>query len=337
MIRMIGRRIGRVLPAMTLTVLIAGCGASVAPGADTYRWDLQHTVGDASSWQVGAEVFAKSLNEKSDGRMTLEIFGNEQLAGGDSARAVEMVMNGETTFSYHSTIIYAGLDERFGAISAPFLYKNYDEVDAATTGEALTVYEKLTAEYGVKHLGFGENGFRQLTNTVREVNDPSDLKGMKVRIPGISMFQDIYRTLGANPVTMSFPEVFSALQQRTIDGQENPVDVTNTSGLTEILEYQTLWNYAYDPLILGMNMKQFENLSESDQQIVLEAAADANAVQIRTNREKEKEAIANMDDKLENTELSDEQLEEFRHATEPIYSKYADHWTAPVLEAVKPE
>src|SRR5690625_3322159 len=106
-----------------LMVVLASCGSGDAASAEgqTYNWDLQHTVGENYTWQEGAEAFAEALDEKSDGRMQVNIFGNEQLAGGDSARAVEMLMNGETTFSYHSTIIYAGLDPRFGAISAPFL------------------------------------------------------------------------------------------------------------------------------------------------------------------------------------------------------------------------
>lgn len=319
-----------------LTLGLASCG-SEGSEEQTYEWDLQHTVGENSTWQEGAEVFAEALDEKSDGRMQLTIHGNEQLAGGDSARGVEMVMNGETAFSYHSTIIYAGLDPRFGAISAPFLYEGYEEVDTVIQGDGLEAYEDLTESHGVKHLGFGENGFRQLTNTVREVTEPEDLEGLKIRIPGITMFQDIYRELGANPTTMSFPEVFSALQQGTIEGQENPVEVTSSSGLTEVLEYQTLWNYAYDPLILGMNLDEFDALSEEDQQIVQEAADEANAAQIELNRQTEQESIEEMADELQNTELTEEQLAAFREATEGIYESYEDEWTSEVAQAVTPD
>src|SRR5699024_7491391 len=137
---------------VALMMTIAGCGNDDSASAEgqTYDWDLQHTVGENSTWQEGAEAFAEALDEKSDGRMQLDIYGNEQLAGGDSARAVEMLMNGETTFSYHSTIIYAGLDPRFGAISAPFLYEGYEDVDNIIQDEGLTAYQELTEEQGVK-------------------------------------------------------------------------------------------------------------------------------------------------------------------------------------------
>lgn len=341
--RLKGKSLACASAAVLTLGLATGCATTTGTGgaggaeAPTYNWDLQHTVGAASTWQEGAEAFADALEEKSDGRMTVNIFTNEQLAGGDSARAVEMVMNGETTFSYHSTIIYAGLDPRFGAISAPFLYEGYEEVDSVTHGSALEAYSGLTEEYGVKHLGFGENGFRQITNTVREIDEPEDLRGLKLRIPGITMFQDIYRELGANPMTMNFSEVFSAIQQGTIDGQENPVEVTNTSGLSEVLEYQTLWNYAYDPLILGMNLEAFEQLSEQDQQIVMEAAQEANALQIESNRSTEQAAIDEMSEHVETTELDASQLQAFRDATSGIYESYQDEWTADMVDAVSPE
>ena len=104
-------------------------------------------------------------------------------------------------------------------------------------------------------LGFGENGFRQLTNSVREVKGPEDIKGLKLRIPGITMYTDLYRELGTDPVTMTFSEVFTALQQGTIDGQENPIDVIYSSKLNEVQDYMTMWNYSYDPLVLWNEQK----------------------------------------------------------------------------------
>ncbi|WP_035768750.1 DctP family TRAP transporter solute-binding subunit [Arthrobacter castelli] len=331
-----------IIPFFASTALVlSGCsGGGANAGADgekTYEWDMTITVGEQSSWYKGAEKFAEVLEKKSDGRMQLNIYTNEQLSGGDTVASLEQLINGEKAFSYHSTIIYASIDERFGAINAPFLYESYEEADATIQASALDAYKKLGDDIGVEVLGFGESGFRQVTNNVRPIDEPSDLKGIKMRIPGITLFQDIYQQLNANPVTMTFSEVFTALQQGTIDGQVNPLDVTYSSGLTEVLDYMTMWNYVYDPLILGMNDELYESLPEKDQKIVQQAAEAANAVQKETNRSREESQLKDMKEKMEVISLTDQQRAAFREAMAPVYDKYNSIWGAELAEAVQPK
>lgn len=332
-----------IVPFAGLALLLSGCSGD--PGANTeaeaegqtYDWDMTTTVGEQSSWYKGAEKFAEVLEEESDGRMQLNIYGNEQLSGGDSVASLEQLINGEKAFSYHSTIIYAGVDERFGAINAPFLYENYEEADATIEASALEAYKKIGDDLGVEVLGFGESGFRQITNNVRPIETPSDLEGIKIRIPEISLFQDIYQSLDANPTTMTFSEVFTALQQGTIDGQENPLDVTYSSGLTEVLDYMTMWNYVYDPLILGMNDDLYESLSPEDQKIVQKAADEANTVQKANNRSREDTQLQEMKEVMEVTTLNAEQRDAFEKAMAPVYDKYSSAWGAELSDAVQPK
>lgn len=323
-------------------LVLSGCGgggdaSANAEGEKTYDWDMTITVGEESSWYKGAEKFAEVLEKESDGRMQLNIYTNEQLSGGDTVASLEQLVDGEKAFSYHSTIIYASLDERFGAINAPFLYENYDEADATIQTSALEAYKKLGSDFGVEVLGFGESGFRQVTNNVRPIDEPSDLKGIKLRIPGITLFQDIYQQLNANPVTMTFSDVFTALQQGTIDGQENPLDVTYSSGLTEVLDHMTMWNYVYDPLILGMNDELYESLPPEDQEIVQKAAKAANALQKETNRSREESQLKDMKEQMKVISLNDQQREAFRKAMAPVYDKYNSIWGAKLAEAVQPK
>lgn len=322
--------------ALFLTGCAGNAGAEGGSG-ETYDWDMTITVGNTSTWHAGAEKFKEVLEEESDGRMTLNIFTNEQLSGGSPAAGVEQLMNGEKAFSYNSTIIYAGLNEKFGAINAPFLYEDYEQADAAIEASALEAYKKLGAEDGVEVLGFGESGFRQITNNVRPITQPSDLEGIKLRIPGITLFQDIYRDLGANPATMNFSEVFTALQQGTIDGQENPLDVTHSSGITDVQKYMTMWNYVYDPLVLGMNKDMFDALSPEDQEIVRKAAAEANEVQKQQNRDKEETQLKEMSETMEVTELTEDQLKAFRDVVAPLYETYKPKWGAELADAVQPK
>ena len=313
-----------------------GSGGGDAEGA-TYDWDMTITVSETSTWYAGAEKFGELLNEKSDGRMTLNVFANEQLSGGDPAAGVEMLANGDKAFSYNSPIIYSGIDPRFSAITAPFLYADYAEADAAIADGGAAAYETLTDAMGIKMLGFGESGFRQVTNSKHEILAPSDIKGLKLRVAGSELFLNIYKELGADPVTMNFSEVFTSLQNGTIDGQENPFDVIYSNGLMEVQDYLTVWNYVYDPLILGMNKDMFEALSDEDKKIFEEAAAEANEYQIKLSRDKEAEQLAEMEDQMTVTTLTADQLAVFREALQPVYDAYESKWTTEVLEAVQPK
>src|SRR5699024_5266220 len=166
---------------------------------------------------------------------------------------------------------------------------------------------------------------------------PEDLADLKIRIPGIGLFDDIYKQLGANPTTMSFSEVFTSLQQGTIDGQENPIDIIYTSGLAEVQEYLTIWNYVYDPLILGMNKEVYDSLSAEDQEIVNEAAKAAAELQIKNNRDKEAGELEELRSQMEVIELSQEESTAFRDAMNPVYEQYTDIWGEDLMTAVTPE
>ena len=326
--------------AAVLALGLTGCagGSSGDDSAEkSYNWDFTITVSDTSSWQLGADKFAEVLDKESDGRIKVNVFANEQLSGGDPAAGVEQLINGSKAFSYNSTIIYSGIDPRYGAINAPFLYADYDEADAAIENGALDAYKELANETGVELLGFGESGFRQVTNNKHAISKPSDLSGMKMRVPGSSLFLDIYKTLGADPVTMDFSEVFTSLQNGTIDGQENPFDVIFSNGLPEVQKYMSVWNYVYDPLMLGMNKDLYDSLSDSDKELVQRAADEANKVQKTENRKRGDEQLAEMKKDMKVTELDADQVDKFRDKMSPIYDKYESIWTKKLTSALQPK
>lgn len=295
------------------------------------------TTNESSTWFIAAQELADRIAEETDGRITIEVFPNEQLSGGESGKAVEMLSKGNIDLTYNSTIIYSILDERFGVASAPFLFKNLDEVDQVMNGAGGEALVEILREIGVEPLGFGENGFRQVTNHVRPIKTPEDVEGLKIRIPGITMYTDLWRELGANPATMTFSEVITALQQNVIDGQENPIDIIHAFQLNEIQDYITMWNYSYDPLVLGMNKKLFDSLSPKDQELFRRLGAETSAYQVELTREKEAEQIKDLDEKgMEFYYPTDEELEQFREKVQPIYDQYESIWTPELLEAFQP-
>ncbi|MFC0560626.1 DctP family TRAP transporter solute-binding subunit [Halalkalibacter alkalisediminis] len=335
---------------VALSLSLVACGGSNETGGDrsqdagsngdaekkSYDLNMSVTVGNSSTWFIAAEQLAEDVAAATDGRIQISVFPNEQLSGGDSGAGVEQVMNGTTDMSYHSTIIYSIMDERLGVLSAPFLFADLEDTDVALAGEGGEAIKDIIRENGVETLGFGQNGFRQLTNSKQPVQGPEDLQNLKVRIPGISMYTDLWREFGADPTTMTFSEVFTALQQGTIDGQENPIDVIHSSQLAEVQKYITMWNYSYDPLILGINKDLFDSMSAEDQEILRNAAADANAYQIQMARDKEAEQIAELKEAgMEFYEPTDAELEAFRQAIEPIYEKYENVWGADLLNSFR--
>lgn len=331
------------LLAMLLIVsaILAACGGSSSGGADdkekSYKLKMSVTVSDSSTWYEAAKKLADDMDKETDGRIKIEVFTNEQLSGGDSGKAVEGLAKGSIDLTFNSTIIYSILDQRFGVASAPFLLKDHSEVDKVFNGEGGEKLKELLAEKGVQALGYGENGFRQITNSKREIKLPEDLKGLKIRIPGITMYTDLYRSLGTDPATMTFSEVFTALQQGTIDGQENPIDVIASSKLEEVQDYLTLWNYSYDPLVLGMNKKLYDSLSDADRELFDRLGKEAAAYQVKIAREKEASQIEDLKAKGMNVYTpTDAELEAFKKAVQPIYDKYTDIWGEDLLKAFTP-
>lgn len=331
------------IAALTLTACSGNGGGSTDNGGDTdaaegqsYNWEMTVTVGDTSTWYLGAEKFGEILAEQSDGRMNLSVFSNEQLSGGDPAAGVEQLMNGDKAFSYNSPIIYSGIDARYSAITAPFLYDDYAQVDEVIAGGALDAYKDLAEESGVKLLGFGESGFRQITNNKQPILAPEDLNNLKFRVAGSELFLDMYRELGADPVTMNFAEVFTSLQNGTIDGQENPFDVIYSAGLPEVQEYLSVLNYVYDPLLLGMSLDMWNELSAEDQEIVQAAADEANEYQVNLSRDREAEQLVEFKEQMQVDELTPEQLDSFRDALVPLYETWTPKWTQELFDAVDP-
>lgn len=327
---------------LSAVLLLGACGsegASNEANADGKEYDLKMsvTVSDSSTWYEAAQKLKEDLAEESDGRINLEIFANEQLSGGDSGKAVEGLSKGTIDLTFNSTIIYSILDERFGVASAPFLFSNLEEVDGVFNGEGGEKLKEVLAEKGVHALGYGQNGFRQLTNSVREVKSPDDIAGLKLRIPGIQMYTDLYRELGTDPVTMTFSEVFTALQQGTIDGQENPIDVIYSSKLNEVQDYITMWNYSYDPLVLGMNKELYESMSDEDKELFDRLGKEAAEYQVELAREKEAGQIEELKAAgMQFYEPTEEELAAFKEQVQPLYDKYTDIWGADLLEAFQP-
>lgn len=312
---------------LALSLVLTGCGGAKKDAAadqkKPIKMKMSVTTADSSPWTKGAQKWAELVKERTKGRVQIQVFPNEQLSSGNQPKGIEQLQNGVTDASFHSTIIYSVLDQKFSVISMPWMIPDNKAVDKAMNGPAGEKIKDILRSKGIEPLGFGENGFRQLTTNKNEVVTPDDLKGQKIRIPSMKMYIDLFKALGADPTVMNFAEVFTSLQQGTIDGQENPIPVIYTSKLAEVQKYMTIWNYSYDPLVLGVNKKLFDSMDKETQTILKQAAKEACEYQIKLSREEEAKQLEEMKKKgMKVTVLTAAQMKAFQDKMGPVYATY---------------
>ncbi len=326
---------------LALVLSLAACGGNepaAGEGEESEAVDpkvlkMNITISETSSWYQGAKKYKDLIEERTNGRYLIDIYPNEQLSGGNQTKGIENVQTGVTDVDIHSTIIYTVVDERFTAVNMPWMIPTYEEADAAIEGRGGELIFEIAKENGVIPLALGESGYRQITNNVRPIEKPSDLEHLKIRVPGIKMFLDLFDLLGADPTAMNFAEVFTALQQGTIDGQENPVDIISSSKLDEVQEYMTLTNYVYDALLLSVSTNLWDTLSDEDKVIFEEAAKEAMAYQKEVARVSNEEKIAELEKTMQVNELTPEQIDVFQEAMIPLYEQWEEILGLELMEA----
>ncbi|MGM8851380.1 DctP family TRAP transporter solute-binding subunit [Salinicola halophyticus] len=312
----------RALIALLGGILIT---ASLAASADTLR--LSSETSDSTSRNMGAKRFADLVEKASDGETQVRVFANAVLSGGDQLKQAEMVGRGDIDFVLSTAISISPLIPEMSVFSLPYLYRNYDEVDATLVGEPAEKMTDIMAEHGLVVLGWGESGFRELTNSVRPIKSPDDLKGMKIRVAG-PMFIDIMEELGANPQQIQWTETFSALQQGVVDGQENPVGaIIVPQRIYEVQKYLTRWHYSYDPAFLAVSQEKWNSWSLEKREMIRKSAQEAMEYQKRITRQQTQTGYETLKDKgMEIYKPNAAELEAFQQATRQTF----DQWSAKV-------
>jgi len=314
-------RTGRPLIAV-LGAILAG---TVAMSAEAETFRLSHNTSDTTTWHQGSEKFNELLKEATGGEMQVRIFPNATLAGGDQMKQAEMVGRGALDFVVTSAINVTPIVPEMAVFSMPYLYSSYEEVDATTQGAPAEKIEALLAERDIIVLAWGENGFREVTNSVRPIRSPDDLRGLKMRVAG-PMYIDVMNALGANPQQMQWAETFTALQQGVVDGQENPIGaVIIPQRVYEVQDYLTTWHYSYDPIFLAVSRKLWESWDEETQTKVRNAAIEAMDFQKKISREGTAQGIEFLRGKgMDVYEPTPEELAAFREATKPAFDSWAE-------------
>jgi tripartite ATP-independent transporter DctP family solute receptor len=275
--------------------------------------------------------FAEEIKEKTGGRYAIRIQGGGAL-GGDR-EVVESVQVGTVDMTVVSTSVVANFAAELKVFDIPFLLRDFNHADAVLQGPI--GQEKLVdvSKRGLVGLAFGGMGFRQLTNNVRAVHKPDDVKGMKIRVQQNDMHIEVWRALGALPTPMAIPEVYTALQQGVVDGQENPVGAILNNRFGEVQKQMSITDHAFTPLILLISPNVFNKMSDADKAIFRTAAKNA----MDRNR-KEVEALAQSGlDALRKqgvTISTDVDKAAFRSRLDPVFNKFAAQFGAATMKAI---
>jgi TRAP-type transport system periplasmic protein len=240
----------------------------------------------------GVNRMQEVLNAKTGGKLKITSFWGGA-AGGD-LQATQALRAGTQEMVVTSTSPLVGIVKELGVFDLPFLFANEKEADAVLDGPAGAALSKKLEEVGLINLAYWENGFRNLTNSKRPVAKVEDFAGIKLRVMQNNIFLDTFKTLGTNAVPMAFPEVFTALETKTIDGQENPYVTILTSKYYEVQKYLSMTRHAYTPFLVLYSKKMFDQLSKDEQAALREAAIEGQKVQRKVIREKDGKALAEL-------------------------------------------
>lgn len=317
--------------ALALGASLTGCSTSGdtgdSPAGDAPNVTLRLAVGDPAASAVGvtAEHFAEQVAEASDGRITVEVFPDGTLFGGDQNAAVNLLGNGTLDATLLSTSVYASFEPRMNALSLPYLFTDVEEFSEYLQGapgtELLESLDKLDIE-GVTMM---TRTPRHTTNSVRPIEQPEDFEGLKLRVPQNDLWVKFFSSLGANPTPMDFKEVYTALQLGTIDGQENPLEVPVANKFFEVQDYLSLTGHISDGYVLGFNKAKWDALDTDAQEILTEAAEETAAFKLKYDNDEAEKTLETLEaEGVAINELSSDGRKAFQDAAMKIYPQVED-------------
>ncbi|MDR5906685.1 TRAP transporter substrate-binding protein [Franzmannia qiaohouensis] len=282
---------------------------------------------ETSPQYLSSQYFADILDQRSEGRISVNIFPNSQL--GDDVQMMEMLQTGSLDMTYPSSSPATTYVEELAVFDLPFLLPTREAAIAVLNSEVAQSMLDGFEGTGIKALAFSENGFRQLSNSAREVASPEDVAGLDVRGLSVRTMENpvhlaIWEALGANPTPMAFGELFSAMEQGVVDGQENPWSTILTSNFHEVQDYGSETRHVYTPFIKMISERTWDRLDAEYQELIQEAALQAAEYEIQLATEYDDWSRDQLEERgMQITRLDDDQIAAFQDAVQPVYEEWA--------------
>ncbi|WP_353150071.1 TRAP transporter substrate-binding protein [Pollutimonas bauzanensis] len=291
---------------------------------------------DESPTGKATRYFAEQVKQLSDGKINVKTYGNGAL--GSDEQMQNALIGGSQEMTFVSTAPLAGMVKEYGVFDLPFLFDNEKVADYVLDGpEGKKLLDKLT-DKGLIGLVYWENGFRNITNSRHEISKAKDLEGIKLRVMQNQVALSVFKGLGANAIPMPFTELFTALETKTVDGQENPLSTIQTSKFYEVQPYLTISNHVYTPFVLLASKKWWDGLSADEKGVIEQAAKEAQTFQRKESREGNITALAYLKDHgLKVSEFSTAEKEKIREDLAPILADLKVKIGEPTVDAILAE
>ena len=320
------RRLATALTSALSTALTTACAALLLAGpaqAQDIRARLGTSLPDSHPQTLGARKFAEIVEQKSQGRIRISVYSGATLGSDQQMQAA--LRGGTQEFTVPSTATLANLVKEFGVIGLPFSFSTEAQADAVLDGPFGQGLLARLPEKGLVGLAFWENGFRNLTNSRRPVAKLDDLSGLKVRTMQNNLYIDLFNGLGANAVPMPVNELFTALETRAVDAQENPYTVIHAQKFYDVQKYLSVTGHAYDALVLLSSRKFWDGLKPADQALVQAAAREATLYQRQTSRSLNQSLRAELAKAgMQINEVSDSERRRMRDRLRPVIDKHIE-------------
>lgn len=309
-----------------LVSLAAGAalfGAMAAQAQDVKERTLRFALSLAQDHPLGtgAKKFADAVAQKSGGKMKVALFPGAVL--GSDPQNLSAIRGGTLDFTSMATGLVASIDKQQMVFDLPFLFNNAQEAYAIADGPIGRRLMDDLAPHGVVGLGVWDLGFRHLTNSRRPIERMEDIQGLKIRVIASPIFIDLFTTLGANPVPMTFGELYGALESRTVDGQDNPLGVIESAKFAEVQKFLSLSRHVYTGMPLLMSKKTWDGMSETERRIIRESAEEAKKLQREVTQAKEAQAIDGLKKTMQVNEVSSPELARLRQKVQPVVDKFS--------------
>lgn len=299
----------------------------------TFKFAIQNTK-DHPQGQ-GVVKFAELVKAKSGGKMKVKLYASGML-GGD-LQTVSALQGGTIDFTVLNSGLLVGLVPEFGIFDFPFMFNDEKEADTIVDGTfGKMMHDKLPAK-GLVGLGYWELGFRNLTNNAHPITTLEDFSGIKLRVLQSPVFIDTFNTLGCNTVPLPWPEVYTALEQHVVDGQENPVTNVQFASLYEVQKYFSFTKHIYSPQSSLISKSTWDKLNDAEKKIIIEAEKEAKEYQREANRAQMAKSLEFVKTKMEVNEIAPAEMAKIRAAVKPVYEKNTPKVGQAVVDAFNAE
>ncbi|WP_186299094.1 TRAP transporter substrate-binding protein [Halomonas sp. C22] len=316
-----------------VTAMSAVATASIALHAQAATdISLGHTLSSTSHYSVGAKAFKETLERLSDGAFTVTEHASGSLGG--EREMIEGLQIGTVDVVITSSGPLGNFVPETYVLDLPFLFENYDQARCVLDSEIGDELLEKMSDHDLVGMAWSENGFRHLTNSQREVASPEDANGLRVRTMENAVHQEAFRQLGARPTPMAFPELFTALQQGTVDGQENPITVIVATNFWEVQDYLSLTGHVYSPAIVLGSPILLDGLSDKERDWFMQAAAaSVDATREEVSRlEREGVALLEANGMQVKTDIDPAP---FQAAVEPAYEIFTSQYGSEMLDRIR--